>query len=184
MNDTMTVEAGGVVEGQDIDGGEGDALTLTVDQFNPLVHNGTLTVLSHRSGEHRTFKVATITDEGNLCGKRTLAIGDPYNGFFPFAFVNDKDGRVHVWKKFRGLTGPSFHDRCARMFENIRARVNAGRITVEISGSCRRCNRVLTHPESIETGMGPTCGKRGALVATDSQTAPKGRFRAKGIRRY
>lgn len=29
-------------------------------------------------------------------------------------------------------------------------------------GTCARCGRPLTHPESMETGIGPVCARRGA----------------------
>jgi hypothetical protein len=36
-------------------------------------------------------------------------------------------------------------------------------LTLQHEGRCCRCARLLTHPESLSTGIGPECAKKGGL---------------------
>lgn len=51
-----------------------------------------------------------------------------------------------------------------RAFNYAMARIAAAapdtdKVTVHHEGRCGRCGRLLTHPDSIESGIGPECGK-------------------------
>lgn len=122
-------------------------------------HNGTYTVLSKATGEHRTFCIRTQKDPAGFApGRRIVALlvgpdnGHDYKGF---GFVED-DGRIYVWKKCRD----GMFEKLARMLEHLGEHEQAGRVEVYVEGRCRRCNRRLTHPESIRSGIGPECGRR------------------------
>jgi len=125
-----------------------------------MIANGTWTVKSP-SGEHRTFKISTWKKElANGVEKRSvgLLIGqDNENDFLSFGFVNGD--RINVFHKFRGTQ----YEKLARALEDLfsaSSRLMERGMQIEGAACCRRCNRKLTHPESLETGYGPECGNR------------------------
>lgn len=121
-------------------------------------HNGKLTVVSHRTGEHRTFRIKTQDKDARFApGERivSLLIGpDNVSSYKGFGFVMP-DGRIAVWKKDRGTK----YEELARFLEKLGEHEAAGRVDVHWSVLCRRCNRELTTPESIESGIGPVCAE-------------------------
>lgn len=131
------------------------------------VFNGRYTVTSP-TGEHRTFRVATRPNDAEFApGKRTVAIlRGPDNGadYVSFGFIDDAG--LSVWKKFRGAPGePSFFEKLAPVFwslatEGERSKWHARGMRLLLEGTCVVCNRALTDPESIQTGVGPKCAGR------------------------
>lgn len=73
--------------------------------------------------------------------------------YTPFAFVLN-DGAVLVWTKHRGTQ----FERLARMIQNLDRECERFDLEVSWSAKCRCCNRKLTTPESIASGIGPVCG--------------------------
>ena len=143
------------------------------------VKNGRFTIQSH-TGEHRTFQLKTVISNdkksptafcNKLAGKRILSLligPDNTSDYEGFAFVDD-DG-IYVWgskqnEKFTALA------RCFWRFategtmdaENGYVTVEGMRGYMLCQGYCCRCNRPLTVPESIESGIGPVCAKKGML---------------------
>lgn len=126
--------------------------------YNLETHNGIITVRNPR-GEHRTLKIATQRKYSKFApGKRVLHLltGLTYRGF---AFV-EKD-EVFVWK--RKLT-KGF----CRLADIIRRPEHYQEQGYEyrFEGRCRVCNSPLTHPDSIDLGIGPVCRKRVAKIET------------------
>jgi hypothetical protein len=134
--------------------------------------NGVYT-LQNQAGGHRTFKIWT-KQGGNLEGKRMVALltgPDNEESFTAFGFVND-NGTIYVWKNhqssklfvyFAKLLREAGRAYQAKYGSNPEAQAE---ISLElmtrtysclISRRCMKCNRPLTDPESIRTGMGPTC---------------------------
>lgn len=132
-----------------------------------LVFNGRYTVTSP-TGEHRTFEVRTLADDSTFApGKRvvSLLVGPNNTGDYQaFGFIDDRG--VAVWKSKRGEPGaPSFFDRVAPLFFSLAAHGErspwyARGFRVLAEATCLRCNRALTTPESILSGIGPTCAGR------------------------
>lgn len=124
-----------------------------------VTHNGTITLLNTATGNHRTFRVKTQPEDAKFApGKRVLALltgGDNTNDYTQFAFVND-DGTVVVWKNHRG----GVYDVYARMLADPAAFEARGVEYHWEQVRCRRCNRKLTTPESLEAGIGPDCAGR------------------------
>jgi hypothetical protein len=121
-----------------------------------LTHNGTWTLKSPKTGDHRTFKVSTV-QKGNLKDKRviSLLIGqDNETDYLGFGFVRE-DGTVAVWNKHRGTQFDKFAD----LFDRETYWRNRG-VEFMAETVCRKCNRKLTDPVSIETGIGPICAGR------------------------
>jgi hypothetical protein len=138
-------------------------------QEDGRVKNGTYTLVSEKSGEHRTLRIATVQNKrSGLHGRRILSmLVGPNNeaDYVGFAFVED-DNSIRVWGAFKGtLTGDIG---AALMAILIRGKVQSDgyvraeplRAYIMFKSACRVCNRPLTCPESIRTGIGPVCAGR------------------------
>lgn len=123
--------------------------------------NGTYTVTSP-TGEHRTFSVKTqAADAKFAAGKRVVALLTGSNNetdYTGFGFVTEAG--IQVWKSKQ----TDFYLKVATMLwelgtaEENRYTRKGFRLLLE--KRCMRCNRKLTHPTSIETGIGPECAGR------------------------
>lgn len=129
---------------------------FTLDLVLP---NGTYTLILP-DGSHRTFRVHRKPDWAKFApGQRTigLLIG-PANGhdYEDFGFV--VSGTVRVWKAHRGKP----QERWARVLELWAAKALSpdDGYEVRLAKTCGWCNRLLTTPESIDIGLGPSCFSR------------------------
>ena len=115
-------------------------------------HNGTMTVLSLATGDHRTIRCSTQTfADGTEHRVVSMLIGpDRWQGF---AFA-DADG-IRLWSVSKGKPVREFLAKVAASGESV-----DGKFDVLMEGTCRKCGRPLTHPESIESGIGPICAGR------------------------
>lgn len=129
--------------------------------------NGRFTIESPRGG-HKTFQIRTAKG-GNLKGKRILSIffgrentdDRQYEGF---AFVNDD--RIAIWGKKNDQT----HQMYVRMLTDLVAKGESSELyamgyRLLMEKKCRVCNRTLTNPESIKSGIGPECAGRRSKAA-------------------
>ena len=140
-------------------------------QEDGAVKNGTYTLVSEKSGEHRTLRIATVQNkQSGLRGRRIISmLVGPNNeaDYIGFAFAED-DNTLRVWGAFRGTLTADIGN--ALMAVLTRGRVQADgsvraeglRAHVLFKSACRVCNRPLTCPESIRTGIGPVCAGRSA----------------------
>lgn len=138
-----------------------DGLTFGADQFSTAIHDGIITIENPATGGHRTFKIET-QHSGNLSGKRivSLLVGRDNTGDYQgFGFVVE-DGRVVVWRKFRGIEKMSDFDKFASMLAAPRNWSEKRGLVYHVAGACRRCGRVLSTPESVRRGLGPTCAEK------------------------
>ena len=139
---------------------------LTPEVWNVATHNGWVTIENPETGRHRTFQVETISDEASaeyMRGKRVVRLltgPDRDNDTTGFAFVSP-EGQVQVWKRFRSaVVGQSSEwEKFARLLQ-FPAHFAGRGLVYHIEGRCRRCNRPLTHPQSIMSGIGPICAGR------------------------
>lgn len=163
----------------------GDAQLAAIRAAAPNVNNGTYTVSHERLG-HFTVKLWTAL-KGNLAGKRMLALLTGPNNerdFTAVAFWDDAQMRVAVWRRYRGpgshmaidgfnwqTSGWSAYEQKLAIWCDLATRgADADAhgfwwgegYRLQLEGRCLRCNRKLTHPESIEAGIGPECAGRGA----------------------
>lgn len=141
------------------------------DAFNLLTHNGTITIHNPATGGHRTFNVRTETwnkGEANECTKRVvrlLAGSDNTGDYIRFGEVlvsTDGKAIVKVWKRFQTKEDGSRSDwvTFGRMLSHPQEWADKHGVHYLYSGTCIRCNRMLTVPESIKAGIGPTCAGR------------------------
>ena len=131
---------------------------MAIPATTPPIPDGYYTVAFR--GGHRTFRLRTSDLESDFApGKQVIAfLSGPNNegNYTGFGFV--RDGQVIPWKRFR--TGHQTILAAARFLVNG-DHAEAGKRYARQSGHCSRCNRMLTKPESIATGIGPTCAGRG-----------------------
>lgn len=141
----------------------------------PHIYNGVYTL--DDGNEHLTFQIYTVT-RGSLIGKRIVKRQLEYGQFQGFAFVG-QDGTLQLWRRFADQATELYVEWAKILLEQLNQRANAveGADTIHFelhahdwtinrSRACRRCNRALTVPTSIEQGIGPECANRMA----DSRT--------------
>ena len=137
---------------------------LVAAPANYATHNGEITMVNPETDGRRTIRIRTQPDNAQFAaGERiiSLLVGpDNERSYKGFGFVKD-DGRIIVWRKFRsGVPGqPSIHEKLALMVQYPEHYEALG-VQYLFSTCCRRCNRLLTTPESIESGIGPICAGR------------------------
>jgi len=135
-------------------------MTTTQDTIDLAKYNGKVTVLNTLTGGHRTFSIRTVK-RGALKGRRVVALltgQDNQSDYISFGFVN-AGGTVYVWKTKQTNADGELSDYCtfARMLSNPERYPNC---EYKMSVLCRCCNRELTTPESIDSGIGPVCAAR------------------------
>jgi hypothetical protein len=122
--------------------------------------NGIYTYINTVKGTHRTFKIHTVK-RGNLKGKRLVSLlsgPDNNSSYQAFAFVNEYG--ITAFRKHQHTQYESY----ARMIQDVALQgensiyIQKG-LEVKVEKRCLRCNRRLTHPESLKTGIGPECIK-------------------------
>jgi hypothetical protein len=125
--------------------------------FSIRTHNGTITVSNPATGNYRMFRVRTQADDASFApGRRVVSVKDSSDdkNWRGFGFVTE-DGAVEVWKKHAGTV----YEVYGRMLANPAPFVEKGAQFLW-EARCRVCNKELTTPESIETGIGPVCARR------------------------
>lgn len=129
-------------------------MTATHSAVDIVRYNGKLTVTNPATGQHRTFRIKTAM-KGDLKGLRVLQLlvgSDNQIDYRGFAFVQPS-GKVSLWKKFQGTD----FAKLAMIVERSEWYAEHRGLEYQYSVRCRRCNRELTDPQSIEAGIGPYC---------------------------
>ena len=126
--------------------------------------NGRYTVESKTTGEHRTFWVRTQAADAEFApGKRVLALltgtqNDDPDHYTGFAFVDDAG--IHVWRS-KAEKSPLWGQYADLLWtlalDGAFSPWTEKGFTILLEGACCRCNRPLTNPQSIKTGIGPIC---------------------------
>lgn len=126
-------------------------------------HNGIITVANPATGEHRTFKVHTQPEDSKFApGKRVVSLLTGPNNtedFTPFGFVLS-DGSVQIWMKNRTKMFAAF----AFILEKPEQAEAKWGMTYMWAAKCRRCNRALTTPSSVTSGLGEVCRLRSKML--------------------
>lgn len=131
------------------------------DHFDIRTHNGKITVENTRRGTHRTFRIKTQKNDANFApGERILSLlTGPDNessytqiGFVKPASFRHPNGRVILWRKYR----TEQYEALVRVLQYPDHFRSLG-CEYHFDGTCRVCNRSLTNPESIKSGIGPKC---------------------------
>lgn len=127
-------------------------------------HNGEFTIESPKGG-HRTFKIKTAK-HGALKGKRIISMlvgQDNTTDYKSFGEISNDNQNVIVWYRFRNNGGN--WEKYANLLKDMILNKESSHwhtqgYKLHESTVCRICNRKLTTPESIKSGIGPECSKR------------------------
>jgi hypothetical protein len=98
--------------------------------------------------------IKTARRNTRWAGRRVVSLLQGPQNYQPFGFMND-DGRIFVFTSKRAAGG-SFYEKLANMLMHPEQFERKG-VTYQFAVRCRRCNRALTDPESIQLGIGPSC---------------------------
>lgn len=119
-----------------------------------LTHNGKFTIVNKLKGTHRTFQVKTQSKDSKFKpGERIISLltgPDNESDYQSFGVVTNDD--IRLW----GSKSTEFFVQCRK----ILMRPECFPVEVIEETKCRKCNRTLTTPESIASGIGPECRKR------------------------
>ncbi len=117
------------------------------------------------NGDHRTLQVKKVKN-GYL--KDQLIIGylsgsDNTSSYTFFGVLNR--GQIHFWNTWMKNVG--YDELKVQRIRRAISIINGnpdefGKTYALNSGNCYVCNRLLTHPESLSTGIGPECSKKKA----------------------
>lgn len=142
--------------------------TTEVQPFNIATHNGFVTVVSNKTGLHRTIRVRTEEwierdsegnvkhdDNGDPIKKTVRTIGlltgsNNTSDYTNFGLVGER-GQVVLFRKHRGS---EFFEWMAKYLESP---ARFPHVEFNFEGHCRRCNRLLTDEKSVAIGLGSTC---------------------------
>lgn len=118
-----------------------------------LKYNGEISVRSLKTGEHRTFRISNW----KKADKRIIsALTGPCNetDYLGIGFIEGSE--VKTWSRHVNTQ----HEKNAKWVMKVLAAGGHESAEIFFSCTCRRCGRKLTHPNSIESGIGPECAKK------------------------
>jgi len=140
-----------------------DMENLTVEMTDPiairrfmLAGDAVITLQSERTGGHFTYRVRKAK-EGETWFVSVLTGTDQYRymGILAGARLMFR----HTFKAQVAADSPSFRG-FAYFWNHMSADRLAPHMKVRHEGRCGRCGRPLTHPESIDLGIGPECATK------------------------
>ncbi len=117
------------------------------------------TIKSNVTDKHFTYKIESPKNNDNVHFVSLLTGTDNENNYTFFGTIFNKKEFRHGKKstikpESKGVIAFNW------VFKNILSDTIHDKITFYHEGCCCKCGRKLTHPESIETGIGPECAKR------------------------
>ncbi len=147
-----------------------NSMTATqAPQIAPKFFDGYYTLISPKDGApHRTLRVRTQKLDAKVApGKQVLGLltgSDNENSYTNFGFVEAPEG-LSTWSRHKGTDTAKIGQVLLSLLLQDRLGQNLSKLgyTVELSKRCSRCFRVLTHPESLASGIGPECAKKGVI---------------------
>ena len=122
--------------------------------------NATFTVQSGKTGDHLTFNLKRAKGDDP---KKPFFVR--FNGEFLGTLWQDTEGTLisTVVKGRKGAIGAEADTARHALHWVIywlKEDTIPEQLTIQHDGSCCRCNRQLTHPDSLASGIGPECAKR------------------------
>lgn len=137
-----------------------DCLDYSPDSI--LSHNGTVTVHNTKTGGHRTFRIKTQPGHDKTNQRLVELLTGPDNEFTYQAFgrlvVEDGKPRVILWREHQTSEEPTYRVFASLLEHPEHWRAKGAEYLFAVR--CRRCNRKLTTPESVRSGIGPICAGR------------------------
>lgn len=124
-----------------------------------LAGNAKFTFLNRISGNRFTYNVKALEDNPNLHFVSVLSGSDNENSYRYIGIITNKTD----FKITKKSTVKEDTD-CFKVFKYVFTHLIMNDLPefIEIyhEGTCGRCGRTLTVPESIASGLGPECAKR------------------------
>jgi len=127
--------------------------------------NARLTVRSKKTGKHYTYKISQGWDHDTnkrdystpyfvsvLCGPDNES-DYMYIGFIPQAI------EFKLVAGNKGKPGADSYKALSWVLKHLNKGEIHDQLEISHEGSCCRCGRTLTHPDSIASGIGPECSK-------------------------
>lgn len=129
-----------------------------IEVTKPKIFNGYHTLRHKASNDHWTFKIMTAGPMSRFKGQRIISyLAGPDNRWDYVGIGTIVDEGIKPWKKWIGSSP-------LRMAEVLWKVAVLGELKDKydwlLSGHCAKCNKLLTVPESIESGYGPICDGR------------------------
>lgn len=148
--------------------------SMTVERI-AKVFNGIHTITHKKTGEYFTFSIRTQPEDHRFKpGERIISIlHGPDNVHNYRAFGTLTDEGIQVWSRFKGTVT----EQKGNLFWLV-VTTNPDDWDHLLAGRCIRCNRLLTTPSSIYSGIGPICESR-EIVHPNPQIEELLRTRAK-----
>jgi hypothetical protein len=105
------------------------------------------------------FRVKTKPAERFSPARQVLALAkNPYARSFMFCgSLRSGQDQIVVNLNFTDPDRQDSYESAMRRLVTIDGREDMGRMYARVFGRCRCCNRKLTHPDSVATGIGPEC---------------------------
>lgn len=125
---------------------------------NVLGGNATITLESSGTGAYYTFKIKKNKQEENMFFVSLLTGPDNHSSYSYMGCIFDRS-RFTLTKKSK-YTKDSIPVKAFVYFFNaliMKDEKRLAKINVYHAGTCNRCGRKLTTPDSVEIGLGPTC---------------------------
>lgn len=125
--------------------------------------NATFTIESVGTGTRFTYKVSASKDEGTRTGRGvflvSLLTGPDNTSDYAYLGIIPKDDPMSFRLTAKSRAGADAAS--VKAFTWLWRQVSTGRLPASVKvwheGSCGRCGRTLTVPESIASGFGPEC---------------------------
>lgn len=131
-------------------------------KIEPYVFAGKsiFTIQSKRTGTRFTFKVRAKKDTPDVFHVSVLVTPDNVNGYEYIGSVNRTRGVYYHGKNAQIMYRAPSVQAFVWFYRKLREGGALDQMDFHPSGTCGRCGRVLTTPESIEAGLGPECAER------------------------
>lgn len=127
--------------------------------FSVTTHNGIITIKNPKTGNHRTFLIKTQKKDAKFMpGERIIHLltgSDNTKDYTSFGIL--KDDKVVLWKRYRNSDVYLWYKKFFENFDRMQEKLE-----INFEGKCRVCNRPLTTPDSVSSGIGPICSKKAA----------------------
>tara|TARA_R110000765_G_scaffold347472_1_gene437578 strand:+ start:494 stop:940 length:447 start_codon:yes stop_codon:yes gene_type:complete len=126
----------------------------------------TFTLTSAKSGNHFTFKANTAkSDDAKAYPPLFIKVLDgpdnSWNGDWLYLGYIAADSDALKAGRKGHPEAPSYKALDWTLRKLFETGLIPAEVTIQHEGSCCRCNRQLTHPNSIASGIGPECSKKG-----------------------
>lgn len=132
----------------------------------PVIFDGTYTVVLDETGEYRTLKIVSLSDE--QCTGYKLPNGsqlasylngaDNTSNYKGFSFVVGSETKI--FRSFDRKDSKIVYALNFLLHNDTDTQIDAGAAYALKSGNCWRCGRKLTVTDSIKRGLGPICAEK------------------------